>query len=79
MARLPKGEKERQKGTLSRLLNRCRLGLTEQEVAEEGTGWASTHNGHGIPIFESDLRGRSIRFPGKPRSKRYFLHLSPLL
>jgi hypothetical protein len=38
MARLPKGEKEIRKGGLSRLLNRCRLGLTEQEVAEE-MGW----------------------------------------
>lgn len=38
MARLPKGEKERQKGRLARLLHYCGLGLTEQEVAEE-MGW----------------------------------------
>jgi hypothetical protein len=38
MARLPKGEKEKQKGRLARLLSRYCLGLTEQEVAEE-MGW----------------------------------------
>jgi response regulator of citrate/malate metabolism len=38
MARLPQGEKERRLSKISRLLNRCRLGLTEQEVSEE-MGW----------------------------------------
>jgi hypothetical protein len=38
MARLPQGEKQRRLSKVSRLLNRCRLGLTEQEVSEE-MGW----------------------------------------
>ena len=38
MARLPKGEKKQRLGRVSRLLTRCRLGLYEQEVAEE-LGW----------------------------------------
>ena len=38
MARLPEGEKEQRKGRVSRLLNRCRSGLYEQEVAQE-LGW----------------------------------------
>lgn len=38
MARLPKGGKQKNLNRLTHLLNRCRLGLSEQEVAEE-MGW----------------------------------------
>lgn len=38
MARLPEGEKQRRLSRLFRLLNRCRLGLTEQELSAE-MGW----------------------------------------
>jgi DNA-binding CsgD family transcriptional regulator len=35
MARLRKGEKERRTNRISRLLHRCRFGLTEREIAQE--------------------------------------------
>ena len=35
MARLPKGEKQNRANRVSHLLQRCRLGLSEQEIAEE--------------------------------------------
>lgn len=38
MARLPKGEKKERLSRVSRLLNRCRFGLKEQEVSAE-LGW----------------------------------------
>lgn len=38
MARLPRGEKQRRSNKVAHLLHRCRLGLSEQEIAEE-TGW----------------------------------------
>ena len=58
MARLSQGEKERLKGQLSRLLNRCRLGLTEQEVASE-MGWdRRTANNY---LRELDKEGRGHR------------------
>ncbi len=38
MARLPEGEKKNRLNHLANLLKRCRLGLHEQEVAEE-MGW----------------------------------------
>lgn len=38
MARLPRGEKQKRLSKVKRLLQRCRLGLSEQEVAEE-MGW----------------------------------------
>ena len=66
MARLPKGEKERQKGRMSHLLNRCRLGLTEQEVAEEIGVHRRTANNY---LRELDGEGKVHRngrkwFPG---------------
>ncbi len=66
MARLPKGEKERQKGRLARLLNRCFLGLTEQEIAEE-MGWERrTANNYLRELDEEERVYRNGRkwFPG---------------
>lgn len=66
MARLPQGEKERRKGGLSRLLNRCRLGLTEQEVAEE-MGWdRRTANNYLRELDDEEKAHRNGRkwFPG---------------
>jgi DNA-binding NarL/FixJ family response regulator len=35
MARLPQGEKDRRAKCIARVLQRCRLGLSEQEIAQE--------------------------------------------
>ena len=66
MARLPHGEKERRKNALARLLNRCRLGLTEQEIAEETRLHRRTANNY---LRELDEEGKAHRhgrkwFPG---------------
>ncbi|RMG91349.1 MAG: hypothetical protein D6706_18315 [Chloroflexi bacterium] len=66
MARLPQGEKERRKGRMARLLNRCRLGLTEVEIAEEMDVHRRTANNY---LRELDEEGKAHRhgrkwFPG---------------
>lgn len=66
MARLREGEREQRKGRVSRLLNRCRLGLTEQEVAEE-MGWERrTTNNYLRELDEEERVHRNGRkwFPG---------------
>lgn len=66
MARLPEGKKEERKGHVSRLLNRCRLGLTEREVAEE-MGWQRrTTNNYLRELDEEERVHRNGRkwFPG---------------
>jgi hypothetical protein len=66
MARLPKGEKEKQKGRLARLLDRFCLGLTEQEVAEE-MGWERrTANNYLRELYEEERAHRVGRkwYPG---------------
>lgn len=35
MARLPRGEKQHRENMISRVLRRCRYGLTEQDIAAE--------------------------------------------
>jgi DNA-binding IclR family transcriptional regulator len=66
MARLRVGEKEQRKGRVSCLLNRCRLGLTEEEVAEE-MGWERrTTNNYLRELDEEERVYRNGRkwFPG---------------
>jgi predicted transcriptional regulator len=66
MARLPEGEKEQRKGRVSRLLTRCRFGLTEQEVAKE-LGWERrTANNYLRELDEEERVHRNGRkwFPG---------------
>lgn len=66
MARLPEGEKQQRKGQLARLFHRCRLGLSEQEVAEEMEWDRRTANNY---LRELDEEGKVHRngrkwFPG---------------
>lgn len=66
MARLPEGEKEQRKGRLTRLLNRCRLGLSEREVSEE-MGWdRRTTNNYLRELDNEERAHRNGRkwFPG---------------
>lgn len=66
MARLPEGEKEKRLNLVSRLLNRCRLGLTEQEVSEE-MGWdRRTANNYLRELDEQEKAHRNGRkwYPG---------------
>ncbi len=66
MARLPDGEKERRLNRLTKLLGRCRLGLTEQEVAEE-MGWdRRTANNYLRELDEQEQAHRDGRkwYPG---------------
>lgn len=66
MARLAKGEKQRRLGSVARLLNRCRLGLTEQEVSQE-MGWdRRTTNNYLRELDDEERAHRSGRkwFPG---------------
>jgi len=66
MARLPEGEKEQRKGRLTRLLNRCRLGLSEREVSEE-MGWDRRTTNNYLRELDSEERAhRNGRkwFPG---------------
>ncbi|MCA9946083.1 MAG: hypothetical protein H6656_00025 [Ardenticatenaceae bacterium] len=66
MARLPEGEKEQRKGRLTRLLNRCRLGLSEREVSEE-LGWdRRTTNNYLRELDNEERAHRNGRkwFPG---------------
>jgi len=66
MARLHKGEKEYRLNRVSRLLNRCRLGLNEQEVSEE-LGWdRRTTNNYLRELDQQEKAHRSGRkwYPG---------------
>lgn len=66
MGRLPKGEKEKRKNLLFRLLNRCRLGLSEEEVSEE-MGWdRRTTNNYLRALDDEEKAHRNGRkwFPG---------------
>jgi response regulator of citrate/malate metabolism len=66
MARLPEGEKQRRLRSVSRLLNRCRVGLTEQEVSQE-MGWdRRTTNNYLRELDDEEKVHRNGRkwFPG---------------
>lgn len=66
MARLPKGEKQERLSRVSRLLDRCRFGLHEQEVSEE-LGWERrTTNNYLRELDRQEKAHRNGRkwFPG---------------
>jgi DNA-binding NarL/FixJ family response regulator len=66
MARLPEGEKQDRSNRISRLLQKCRLGLSEQEIAAETGLNRRTINNY---LHELDKKEKAHRegrkwFPG---------------
>ena len=66
MARLPKGAKQRRARSVQYLLRRCRLGLTEQEIAQELGLHRRTVNNYLRQLNEEDAAYRegTLWFPG---------------
>lgn len=66
MARLPEGEKEQRANRISRLLQKCGLGLSEQDIAEETGLDRRTVNNYLRQLDEEERAHREGRkwYPG---------------